>query len=50
MRSVKKPLAKHLLATFFEFIIIGWNFTHTRLTTYVDAYNLQTWKKNNAPL
>jgi len=50
MPYVSKPLAKHLPTTFFDFIIIGWNFTHTWLTTYVDACNLQNWKKINAPL
>jgi len=45
MPYVRKPLAKHLSTTFFDFIIIWWTFTHTWLTTYVDSCNLQNWKK-----
>jgi hypothetical protein len=43
-QNAKKPLVEHLFTTFLNFIIIGWEFTHTWLTTYVDACNLQNWK------
>jgi hypothetical protein len=50
MPYVRIPLAKLLHTTFYLFIMNGWNFAHTWLITYVDAYNLQNWKKINAPL
>ncbi len=44
-QSVKKSILEHFPKFLTYFIIICWNFNHKWLTTYVDACNLQNWKK-----